>query len=113
MPSNVIAPSTGDAQEDAEDRTSRGTRDKEEDPYGDMPPLEEDEEADAVPEPQGPLDQARRVLQQKEKLCTADEAPWVKQGNIQNPCLVYQCQFMSTNLIIFIRHLQDYFMVLL
>lgn len=53
LPSNVIAPSTGNAQEeDPEDQTpSSSTRDELEQLYAAMPALEEEEEADAFPEP--------------------------------------------------------------
>ncbi|CAI5780506.1 Hypothetical predicted protein, partial [Podarcis lilfordi] len=53
LPSNVIAPSTGNAQEeDPEDQThsSSSTRDEEEQLY--MPAWEQEEEADVVPGPQ-------------------------------------------------------------
>ncbi|XP_077779109.1 uncharacterized protein LOC144326426 [Podarcis muralis] len=53
LPSSVIAPPpTGDATEDAEDQTPGSTRYEEEDADGDMLVLEEDEEADAVTEPE-------------------------------------------------------------
>ena len=48
--SNVIAPPTGNAPEHAEDQIPAGFRDEEDDL--DMPPLEEDEDVDAVPEPE-------------------------------------------------------------
>ena len=60
LPSSVIAPPTGDAPEDAEDQNPGGSRD-EEDPEGDMPALEDDEEADAVQEPEPEVRRSSRT----------------------------------------------------